>query len=114
MKKVLLTTLLGLTVSISYAVNNAPETSTTVTVNAVTDSIDEMINSYDKYVDKYIATMKKVKAGDVTAMAEYADLLKQAQDLQKKIEKVKGQMSDAQLAKYQKVVNKLANAMENI
>ncbi len=114
MKKIFVTILFALTVSISYAASNTTMVSACVSVNAVTNSIDEMISSYDKYVDKYIATMKKAKAGDATAMSEYAGLLKQAQDLQNKIEKAKGQMTEAQLAKYQKVVNKLAKAMQNM
>ena len=75
------------------------------------DSVDDMLNEYEKYVDRYIATLKKAQAGDMSAMAEYAKLLEQAQKLQEKIEKMQGDMSATQVARYAKITSKLANAL---
>lgn len=75
------------------------------------DSVDDMLNEYEKYVDRYIATMKKAQAGDMSAMAEYAKLLEQAQKLQEKIEKMQGDMSATQVARYAKITSKLTNAL---
>ena len=98
----------------AFAAGNTVNLNQVNIVNAVNDDVDDMIASYDKYVDKYIATMKKVKEGDADAMLEYGKLLKQAQDLQKKIEKVKDEMTQAQLAKFTKVMNKLAKAAQSL
>lgn len=71
-----------------------------------------LLKSYEQYVDKYIALMKKVSNGDMSAMAEYASLLSKAQDLSKKMEKAKGQMSVSQWEKYNKITMKMAKAIE--
>ena len=101
-------------VNSTIATNTVENGSESAVVAAVNNSIDDLIASYDKYVDRYIAVMKKVKAGDASAMTEYAKLLKQAQDLQAKIEKAKGQMTEAQLAKYVKVLNKMNKALQSM
>ena len=113
MKKLLLF-VFALTASNSFAASLDNYKTDLVTVTNVNNSIDDLIASYDKYVDRYIAVMKKVKAGDASAMTEYAKLLKQAQDLQAKIEKAKGQMTEAQLAKYVKVLNKMNKALQSM
>ncbi len=114
MKKILFVALFAVTTTTSFATNYNVGEPVIASVNAVNDEVDDMIASYSKYVDKYIATMKKVKEGDVTAMGSYAKLLKQAQDLQAKIDKVKDDMTEAQLAKFQKVMLKLAKAAEDL
>ena len=92
----------------AYAVNNTVKFNTCVF--SADDSVDQLLVSYDKYVTQYIATLKKAKDGDPKAMMEYAKLLKQAQDLQKKLEKVKGQMTQAQVTKLLNINKKLAKA----
>ena len=71
-----------------------------------------LLKSYEQYVDKYIALMKKASNGDMSAMAEYASLLSKAQDLSKKMEKAKGQMSVSQWEKYNKITMKMAKAIK--
>jgi CHASE3 domain sensor protein len=75
------------------------------------DSIDEMLDEYEKYVDRYIAAMKKSKSGDKSAAVEYIKLADQARKLADKIEKVKDDMSAAQAARYVKITQKMAKAM---
>lgn len=75
------------------------------------DSIDEMLDEYEKYVDRYIAAMKKSKSGDKSAAVEYVKLADQARKLADKIDKVKGDMSAAQTARYVKITQKMAKAM---
>ena len=55
--------------------------------------------------------MKKVQAGDMSAMTEYAKLAEQAQKLAEKVEKVADNMSAAQIARYTKITQKMANAL---
>ena len=112
MKKLFFIALFAVTSTATFAANNTIES--TVVTTVVGNDVDAMLASYEKYVDKYIATMKKVKAGDPTAMLEYAKLLKQAQDLQKKLDKMKDDMSDAQMARLLKINKKLAKAAQSI
>ena len=91
--------------------NSVCNESGTLVINSFDNDVDDMLSSYEKNVDSYIAIMKKVKAGDTSAMSEYAKLLKQSQDLQKKIENVKSDMTTAQIAKYTKITNKLNEAL---
>ncbi len=75
--------------------------------------VDDMLDSYEKYVNNYIRLLKKSQEGDMSALAEYSKMLKQAQDLQKKIEKCKGEMDSKQLARYSKITMKMANALND-
>lgn len=75
---------------------------------------DEWLDDYEDYVDKYISFVKKAKSGDVRALAEYPALMQKAQDLNDKIEDVKSELSDSQLARYNKIAQKLAKAAAEI
>ena len=60
---------------------------------------------------KRFKVMKMVQAGDMSAMTEYAKLAEQAQKLAEKVEKVADNMSAAQIARYTKITQKMANAL---
>lgn len=75
---------------------------------------DEWLDDYEDYVDKYISFVKKAKSGDVRALAEYPALMQKAQDLNDKIEDVKSDLSHSQLARYNKITQKLAKAAAEI
>lgn len=75
------------------------------------DDWDDLLDEYEKYVNKYIEVYKKAMAGDASAMAEYAELAAQAQKLAKQIEKAKGDMTSAQLQRYTKITAKMASAL---
>lgn len=72
---------------------------------------DSILNEYDTYCTKVIALAKKAKAGDVSAMTEYASLLESAESLQKKLENAGSNLSAAQAARLNKIAAKMANAM---
>ena len=73
---------------------------------------DATLDSYEEYVDKYIALMKKVAKGDMSAMAEYPSMLDKAQEFSNKLEKAKGEMSISQINRYTKITSKMATAMQ--
>lgn len=75
--------------------------------NASDSNFDELLDSYEKYVDKYIAVMKKAQSGDASAMSEYPDLLEEANNLSEKIQNVKGDLTPSQLSRYTRINNKL-------
>lgn len=75
---------------------------------------DDLLDSFERYVDKYITFMKKAKDGDASAMSEYPGLLKEAQDYSKKIQNVKGQLTADQIEKYQRINNKMLKAAQKL
>ncbi len=77
-------------------------------------SFDDLLDSFERYVDKYITFMKKAKDGDASAMSEYPGLLKEAQDYSKKIQNVKGQLTADQIEKYQRINNKMLKAAQEL
>ena len=75
---------------------------------------DRLLDSYEKYVDKYIAVIRKINSGDASVANEYASLLMQAQDLDKRIRDCSGDLSAAQLSRYQRINNKLLQAAQEL
>ena len=73
------------------------ESSVSESSESSSSNIDELIESYDKYVTDYIAFAKKAQKGDVSAMQDYAQMLENAQDLQEKLNAVEGEMTPEQL-----------------
>ena len=82
-----------------------------VTVAASTDW-DKTLDEYEQYVNQYVKTYKKAMDGDMSAMTEYAKLMKKAQSLSDKLSKAKGEMSNAQLQRYLKITQKMTNAIQ--
>ena len=75
------------------------------------DKWDKLLDEYEKYVDQYIKTYKKAMKGDMSAMSEYVKLAEKAQELSEKIDKAKGEMSDAQMKRYLKITKKMNDAL---
>ena len=77
-------------------------------------SWNELLDSYEKYVDKYIAFMKRANNGDMSAMSEYPKFLQSAQDLSEKLQNAQGDMSPSQWSKYMKIQQKMINAAQKM
>ena len=75
---------------------------------------DSLLDSYEQYVDKYIALTKKAAKGDMSAMAEYAEFMEKAQELSNKMDGAKSNMSASQWARYTKITTKMAKAAHNL
>lgn len=75
---------------------------------------DAILDAYDRYVTKYISYVNKAANGDMTAMAECASLMQEANDLAEKLQNAKGELSSAQIARYTKIMNKMANAAQKL
>ena len=50
----------------------------------------------------------------MSAIAEYTKMLQKAQGMSKKIDKVEGDLTPAQLAKFQRIQTKLMKAAQNL
>ncbi len=70
---------------------------------------DELLDNYEKYTDKYIKIFKKMENDDMSAMAEYGDLLEKAERLEKSLKKAKrdNNLSRAQMRRLLKIENKM-------
>ena len=73
---------------------------------------DEILDEYEEYVDDYVSLYKDAMNGDTDALSEYAEVLKDAQELSQKLTKGKGTMTSAQVSRYTKITQKMANAMK--
>lgn len=78
------------------------------------ENFDEWLNEYEEYCNSYIALLKKASNGDMSAIAEYTKMLQKAQKMSKKMEDVKGDLTPAQLAKFQRIQAKLMKAAQNL
>jgi len=73
---------------------------------------DSILDSYEKYVNQYIAVYKKVQAGDMSAYTSMVSLMEKYQKLAKQLEEAQDEMTTSQLARYTKITAKLANALK--
>lgn len=78
------------------------------------NNLDELLDKYEEYYNTYISLMKKAKNGDMSAVVEYGKYLKKSQELSKKIEQAKGDLTTSQLARFQKIQMKLMKAMKEL
>lgn len=88
-------------------------TATPVASDSNTDGEDwdALLDSYESFVDSYLAYIQKYKEGDVSAMTEYANALKEAQEYSEKISKVRSSLKPEQLKRYLKITEKMTKAM---
>ena len=75
---------------------------------------DDLLNSYEKYVDQFIKYVKKVSDGDISAMTEYVNLIEKTTDLAGKMENAKGQLSSEQMKRYLDINSKYTKAMIDV
>jgi len=75
---------------------------------------DALLDEYEGYCDESIRLAKKVKAGDPSAYAEYADLVQKAQSVSSKLQNAKSQMTSAQMSRLATIANKMAKAAQEM
>lgn len=73
---------------------------------------DSVLDSYEKYVNKYVSLAKKISAGDMSAMSEYAEMMEEAQELSTKLSNAQSEMSSAQVKRYMDITSKMATAIQ--
>ncbi len=70
---------------------------------------DEFLDAYERYVNKLIPYLRKCTNGDMSALADYPKMMKEAERFSDKIQNAntKGFMSSSQWQRYLKIQNKL-------
>jgi len=76
--------------------------------------VDEMLDSYEEYVDEYISYIKKASNGDMSALEEYPKIMETANEFSEKIEKCQGVMTPSQLSRYNKISMKMLEAAKQM
>lgn len=114
MKKILLSGVVMALTLCGFTANANTISSTTSSMEAIAASTDwdKLLNDYENYVNQYIAMYKKAMSGDATAMTEYVKLMEKAQKLADQLEKAEDDMTSAQIQRYLKITQKMANALQ--
>jgi hypothetical protein len=73
---------------------------------------DKILDDYEKYMDQYVKVMKKAQNGDMTALAEQAELLEKCQELCEEIEDAKDELTTAQATRFNKITMKAAGKLQ--
>lgn len=75
---------------------------------------EELLDSYEKYANEYIKFAKKASKGDVSALSEYSNCLQKAYDLADKLQNAQNDLTSSQIARFNRINEKLANAAQSI
>ena len=73
---------------------------------------DKVLDEYESYVNSYVKLAKKANKGDMTALAEYPDMLKNAQSLGNELSNAKVTMTPKQLKRYMAIQTKITTAIQ--
>ncbi|MDD7438441.1 MAG: hypothetical protein PUK66_06395 [Bacteroidales bacterium] len=97
----------------SESATTATETEMPETTEAPAEGagIDALLANYDQLVTTLSETALQVKKKDLTAVANFPQLLAEAQDLQNQLEQEKNQMNTDQQSAFQKISAKMAQAI---
>ena len=103
----------GLTASMNAnAATTFAMTTSSVAAASSSSDWDSILDSYEKYVNEYIAVYKKVQAGDMSAYSKMASLMEKYQKLAEQLENASDELTSSQLARLQKINAKLAKAIQ--
>ena len=95
---------------ISFKVTPAIEMVAPKQSKASANNWDKVLDSYEDYVNKYVACMKKMMAGDAQDLTEYASLLEKAEELGEQLENASSSMTTVQINRYAQINAKMLDA----
>lgn len=82
--------------------------------NASSSDLDQFINEYERFVNSCVNLINKANNGDVSALAEYAEMLEKAERMSDQLESAKGELTAAQLNRLAKAEGKVASVATKI
>ena len=74
---------------------------------------DELLDSYEAYVNEYIEFIEKASKGDTEAINELPEFLKKSQEIQEKLTNGAGSMTPEQQKRLLEITQKLADAAKS-
>lgn len=90
------------------------DSSTSAVTTTSANNWDSVIDDYEEFIDKYIVLLKKAKAGDMDAVSEYATILTKAQEIQGKLSNAQSSLSTSQVARFTKIMTKMASVASSM
>lgn len=81
---------------------------------AKTEDWDSVLDDYETFITDYVSLMKKAKAGDVSAVTEYASCLEKANSLGEKLEKAQSTLTSSQISRMTKLQAKIIAAASEL
>jgi hypothetical protein len=98
---------------ISDAANTSSQSSDSFAQND-SEEWDELLDTYEEYIDNYIKILKKVKDGDASVMTEYVEIMKNANELAEKFDNAKDEMSANNYSRFMELQTKMLNAAASL
>jgi len=90
---------------------SAPSTDEASATRTTSDADwDRMLADYEAYTSAYIRAMKKAGQGDMSAVTEYTDIMSKATTLAEDMERLEGEATPAQLARFVKAQARFTEA----
>lgn len=74
---------------------------------------DEYLDAYEEYCNEYTDLLKRAREGDADAISEYPEILKEAQELGEKMQKVQDNATPEQIARFAEIQKKFLNSATN-
>lgn len=74
---------------------------------------DEYLDAYEEFYNEYTDLLKRAGEGDADAISEYPEILKKAQELGEKMQKVQGNATPEQIARFAEIQKKFLNSAKN-
>lgn len=74
---------------------------------------DEYLDTYEEFCNEYTDLLKRASEGDADAISEYPEILKKAQELGEKMQKVQGNATPEQIARFAEIQKKFLNSATN-
>lgn len=72
---------------------------------------DKILDDYEKFVNRYVAVLKKVNQGDMNAMSESAELMEEYMEFVEELDGASDEMTAAQAARYSRITMKVSSLM---
>jgi len=61
---------------------------------------DDLLDSYENFINRYVRLMKKAQNGDLSAITEYTKYMQDAINLAEEVETERGDLTSAQLKRF--------------
>ena len=75
---------------------------------------DELLDSYEAYVNDYVEFLEKASKGDMEAINELPEFLEKSQEMQEKLTKGAGSMTPEQSKRILEITQKLTDAAQSM
>lgn len=72
---------------------------------------DEILDDYERFINRYVSVLKRANQGDFDAISESANLMSEYSDFVEKLDNASSNMTAKQVARYNKITMKVSSLM---